>query len=228
MNSWMSTPPSACAPPLRMLSIGTGRTCAFGPPTYRNSGRPAESAAAFATASETPRMALAPRLPLLSGAVEVEHRLVDEPLLGGLEARRARDRSARRRRRPPARRPCRRTGSCRRRGARPPRRRRSTRRTGRPRGRSCRRRAGPRPRRWGCRASRGSRGLRCPRWLPRRHPIGAALAPRPCRPQSGRGRAASAGAGAAGSRARAPRRAAPGRSRRGVPRAAAATAPRTS
>src|SRR4051812_29886535 len=66
MNSWMSTPPSACAPPLRMLSIGTGRTRAFGPPTYRNSGRPAESAAARATPSETPRMALAPRLPLLS------------------------------------------------------------------------------------------------------------------------------------------------------------------
>ncbi|CPU65605.1 Uncharacterised protein [Mycobacteroides abscessus] len=33
MNSWMSTFESACDPPLRMFIIGTGRTCAFGPPT---------------------------------------------------------------------------------------------------------------------------------------------------------------------------------------------------
>ncbi len=32
MNSWMSTAVSACAPPLRMFIIGTGRMCAFGPP----------------------------------------------------------------------------------------------------------------------------------------------------------------------------------------------------
>ncbi len=32
MNSWMSTPVSACAPPLRMFIIGTGRMCALGPP----------------------------------------------------------------------------------------------------------------------------------------------------------------------------------------------------
>lgn len=29
---WTSTPESACAPPLRMFIIGTGSTCAFGPP----------------------------------------------------------------------------------------------------------------------------------------------------------------------------------------------------
>ena len=33
MNSWMSTPESAWAPPLRMFIIGTGSTWAFGPPT---------------------------------------------------------------------------------------------------------------------------------------------------------------------------------------------------
>ena len=33
MNSWTSTPVSACAPPLRMFIIGTGRMWAFGPPT---------------------------------------------------------------------------------------------------------------------------------------------------------------------------------------------------
>ena len=32
MNSCTSTPESACAPPLRMFIIGTGSTCAFGPP----------------------------------------------------------------------------------------------------------------------------------------------------------------------------------------------------
>ena len=43
-----------------MFIIGTGRMWAFGPPRYRNSGSPALSAAPFATASETPRMAFAP------------------------------------------------------------------------------------------------------------------------------------------------------------------------
>ena len=32
MNSWTSTLESACAPPLTMLSIGTGSKCALGPP----------------------------------------------------------------------------------------------------------------------------------------------------------------------------------------------------
>ena len=32
MNSWMSTLLSACAPPFRMFIIGTGSTCALGPP----------------------------------------------------------------------------------------------------------------------------------------------------------------------------------------------------
>ena len=43
-----------------MFIIGTGSTCAFGPPTYRYSSSPADSAAAFATASDTPSRAFAP------------------------------------------------------------------------------------------------------------------------------------------------------------------------
>ena len=38
MNSWMSIGLSACSPPLMMFIIGTGRTCAAVPPTYRKSG----------------------------------------------------------------------------------------------------------------------------------------------------------------------------------------------
>src|SRR6266511_511394 len=56
----MSTLESACAPPLRMFIIGTGSRCALGPPRYRKRLSSAEPAAALATASETPRMALAP------------------------------------------------------------------------------------------------------------------------------------------------------------------------
>jgi hypothetical protein len=61
----MSTLESACEPPLRMFIIGTGRTWALG---RRRSGTAAgpESAAARATASETPRMALAPSFSLLA------------------------------------------------------------------------------------------------------------------------------------------------------------------
>ena len=46
--------------------MGVGRRCAFAPPTYLYSGSSADSAAAFAQASEAPRMAFAPRAPLLS------------------------------------------------------------------------------------------------------------------------------------------------------------------
>ena len=61
MNSCTSTFESAWAPPLRMFIIGTGSTCAAGPPTYRKSGSSALSAAALATARLTPSTALAPR-----------------------------------------------------------------------------------------------------------------------------------------------------------------------
>ena len=46
--------------------MGVGSTCAFTPPTYLYSGSPADSAEALAQASETPRMAFAPKAPLLS------------------------------------------------------------------------------------------------------------------------------------------------------------------
>ena len=81
-------------------------------------------------------------------------------------SRPARARSRRGRRSPPAARPDRRSAR-RRRAARPPRTGRWRRRSGRPPDPACRRRGRPRPPRWDCRASRGSRGRRRPRWWPR-------------------------------------------------------------
>ena len=43
-----------------MFIIGTGKVAALGPPIYLKNERSALSAAAFAAASETPRMAFAP------------------------------------------------------------------------------------------------------------------------------------------------------------------------
>ncbi len=106
-----------------------------------------------------------PELGLVGRAVQVEQALVDQPLLGRLEARRAPGRSRRGPRRRPSRLPC--PGSGRpRRAAPPPRTHPWRRRTGRPHDRWCRRRGRPRPRRWGCRGSRGSRGRRRLRWWP--------------------------------------------------------------
>ena len=65
MNSWKSTLLSAWTPPLSTFIIGTGRVWPFAPPRYSYSGRFALAAAARATASDAPRMALAPRRPLL-------------------------------------------------------------------------------------------------------------------------------------------------------------------
>ena len=65
MNSWMSTLLSAWEPPFRMFIIGTGSVHPPTPPRYRYSGRPQASAAARATAIDTPRIALAPSFPLL-------------------------------------------------------------------------------------------------------------------------------------------------------------------
>src|SRR5919112_278368 len=63
MNSWTSTPLSACAPPLMMFIIGTGAG---------DGERDAEDG-------------VRAELALVVRAVEVEHRLVDQPLLGRLE-----------------------------------------------------------------------------------------------------------------------------------------------
>jgi hypothetical protein len=64
MNSCSSIELSACAPPLITFSIGTGSIAAPSPPRNRYSGCPASAAAAFAVASETPRIAFAPSRPL--------------------------------------------------------------------------------------------------------------------------------------------------------------------
>src|SRR6266508_4159608 len=66
MNSWKSTSLSACTPPFSTFMNGTGTTWADAPPRYRNSDRPSESAAARASAIETPSTAFAPRFALLS------------------------------------------------------------------------------------------------------------------------------------------------------------------
>ncbi len=65
MNSWKSTLLSAWAPPFSTFIIGTGSTVASAPPRKRYRGSPASAAAARATASETPRIALAPSRDLL-------------------------------------------------------------------------------------------------------------------------------------------------------------------
>ena len=64
MNSCRSIELSAWTPPLITFSIGTGSVVASSPPRWRKSETPASAAAAFALASETPRIALAPSRPL--------------------------------------------------------------------------------------------------------------------------------------------------------------------
>src|SRR4051812_4545724 len=66
MNSCRSIEFCACAPPLMTFSIGTGNVRAASPPIQRKSDTFAFAAAAFAAASETPRIAFAPSRPLFS------------------------------------------------------------------------------------------------------------------------------------------------------------------
>src|SRR4051812_14577831 len=66
MNSCRSIEFCACAPPLITFSIGTGNVRAASPPIQRKSETFAFAAAAFAAASETPRIAFAPSRPLFS------------------------------------------------------------------------------------------------------------------------------------------------------------------
>ena len=74
MNSWKSTLVSACAPPLRMLHIGTGSRSARAPPTIAwrsapmcsKSGTRSSAAAARRAAIDTASVALAPSRPLLA------------------------------------------------------------------------------------------------------------------------------------------------------------------
>ena len=64
MNSCRSIEFAACTPPLITFIIGTGNVVASSPPRWRKSETPASAAAALALASETARIALAPRRPL--------------------------------------------------------------------------------------------------------------------------------------------------------------------
>ena len=65
MNSWKSVESWACLPPFRMLNIGTGSRVGGSSDRWRYRGIPLDAAAAWAAASDTPRMALAPRFRLL-------------------------------------------------------------------------------------------------------------------------------------------------------------------
>jgi hypothetical protein len=66
MNSWKSTLLSACAPPLMMFIMGTGRAGARSSASSFHNGVFREAATACALASDTPSSALAPRRPLFS------------------------------------------------------------------------------------------------------------------------------------------------------------------
>ena len=78
MNSWISTVLSAWEPPFKMFIIGVGSTLPFTPPRYWKSGRPTDSAAALATAIDTPRIAFAPSLPLF-GVPSSSMRVLSRP-----------------------------------------------------------------------------------------------------------------------------------------------------
>ena len=81
MNSCRSSALSACAPPLMTFIIGTGRTCAAGPPSERQSGRPSAAAEALATASEAPSTPLAPDAALVRRPVDLAQQAVDAALV---------------------------------------------------------------------------------------------------------------------------------------------------
>ena len=65
INSCISIGLSACSPPLIMFIIGTGRVRADVPPIYLYRGWLVKSAAAFAIAKDTPKIAFAPSRDLL-------------------------------------------------------------------------------------------------------------------------------------------------------------------
>jgi hypothetical protein len=65
-----------------MFIIGKGRRALGVVATWRYSGRPADAAAAFADASETARIALAPRRAFVG---EIDHAAVDARLIGGIQ-----------------------------------------------------------------------------------------------------------------------------------------------
>ena len=61
--------------------IGTGSTCADGPPSERQSGRPSAAAEALATASDDAEHAVGPDAALVGRAVDVAEQAVDAALV---------------------------------------------------------------------------------------------------------------------------------------------------
>ena len=165
MNSCRSRLLLACAPPLMTFIIGTG-ICIAPHAAEVAVQRQARffGRGACATAMRHGQHRVGAEAALVVGAVEVDQRAVEEGLLARVEAEHrfgdlgvdVLDRLAAR--------PCRGSGSCRRRAARSLRASRWRRRTARRRGPWCRIRAARRIRRWDCRGCRGFRGRRCRRW----------------------------------------------------------------
>ena len=95
MNSWKSTLLSACAPPLRMFIIGTGSTVPRGA-----RGRPAEvlverhvrrGRGRLGERHRDAEQGIGAEAPLVLGAIEIDHRLVDRALIGVVAGERLRD-----------------------------------------------------------------------------------------------------------------------------------------
>ena len=85
MNSWKSMELLAWAPPFSTLSIGTGSAWALAPPMERYSGISRSSATALALASETAKHRVGAEPALVRRAVEVDHGVVDRPLVERVE-----------------------------------------------------------------------------------------------------------------------------------------------
>src|SRR3990170_4586982 len=79
MNSWKSTVLSAWAPPFSTFIIGTGRTWALVPPTYRHGGGVGHGQA-------HPEHGVGTEVGLVRRAVEVQEQEVDAALVEPLEA----------------------------------------------------------------------------------------------------------------------------------------------
>ncbi len=86
MNSWKSILLSACLPPLMMLAIGTGRTRAFGAADVAVEGQAAAGGGGLGGGEADAEDGVGAELPLVRGAVGLDHRAVQADLVGGVAA----------------------------------------------------------------------------------------------------------------------------------------------
>ena len=90
MNSCTSTSESACEPPLMMFIIGTGSTWAFGSTDVAVERQIGRAGRRVRDGERDAEDRVGADLGLVVGAVQVEHRLVDQPLLAGVVAQQLR------------------------------------------------------------------------------------------------------------------------------------------